>query len=72
VEALSLVGDIALKGEEVEVHAYVVAGKADGSTVGGHIMKAYVRPTLEVMLTKSPSHLQRRVDEGSGLALINL
>lgn len=72
VEALSLVGDIALKGEEVEVHAHVVAGKADGSTVGGHIMEAFVRPTLEVMLTESPSHLQRKVDERSGLALINL
>jgi predicted DNA-binding protein with PD1-like motif len=72
VEALSLVGDIALKGEEVEVHAHAVAGKADGSTVGGHIMEAFVRPTLEVMLTESPSHLQRKVDERSGLALINL
>jgi predicted DNA-binding protein with PD1-like motif len=72
VEALSLIGDIALKGEEVEIHAHVVAGKADGSTVGGHIMEAQVRPTLEVMLTESPSHLQRKVDQNSGLALISI
>ena len=72
VEALSLVGDVALKEEEVEVHAHVVAGKADGSTVGGHIMGAFVRPMLEVMLTESPGHLQRNIDENSRLALINL
>ena len=72
VEALSLIGDIALKGEEVEIHAHLVAGKSDGSTVGGHIMEAYVRPTLEVMLTVSPSHLQRKVDQNSGLALISI
>jgi uncharacterized protein len=72
VEVLSLMGDIALKGEEVEIHAHVVAGKADGSTVGGHIMEAQVRPTLEVMLTESPSHLQRKVDQDSGLALISI
>ena len=72
VEALSLMGDIALKGEEVEIHAHVVAGRSDGSTVGGHIMEAYVRPTLEVMLTVSPSHLQRKIDHNSGLALISI
>jgi predicted DNA-binding protein with PD1-like motif len=65
-------GDIALKGEETEVHAHVVAGGPDGSTKGGHIMEAHVRPTLEVMLTESPSHLRRQVDEASGLALINI
>jgi uncharacterized protein len=35
-------------------------------------MEAYVRPTLEVMLTESPSHLQRKVDQNSGLALISI
>jgi hypothetical protein len=56
----------------VEIHAHVVAGRSNGSTVGGHIMEAYVRPTLEVMLSESPSHLQRKVDQNSGLALISI
>ena len=60
------------KGEEVEIHAHVVAGRSNGFTVGGHIMEAYGRPTLEVMLSGSPSHLQRKVDQNSGLALISI
>jgi predicted DNA-binding protein with PD1-like motif len=31
-----------------------------------------VQPTLEVMLVESPSHLQRRIDAATGLALIDL
>jgi predicted DNA-binding protein with PD1-like motif len=38
--------------------------------VGGHLMNAYVRPTLEVVLRKSPKHLERRFDPAAGIALI--
>ena len=31
---------------------------------------AHVRPTLEVILTESPTHLRKRLDPDSGLALI--
>ena len=55
VEVLSLVGDIALKPDgSPEVHAHVVVGRPDGTTRGGHLMEGHVRPTLEVMLVKSP------------------
>jgi predicted DNA-binding protein with PD1-like motif len=70
VEVLSLVGDIALKGDEPQVHAHVVVGRSDGTTRGGHILEAYVWPTLEVVLSETPSHLRRKHDEDSGLALI--
>jgi predicted DNA-binding protein with PD1-like motif len=72
VEVLSLIGDVALKDGEPKVHAHVVVGRSDGSTRGGHLMEAYVRPTLEVILTESPAHLQKQIDEESGLALIRL
>lgn len=71
VEVLSLIGDIALKGEQPMVHAHVVVGRPDGSTRGGHLMQAHVWPTLEVVLTEMPKHLRRRHDEESGLALIS-
>lgn len=70
VEVLSLVGDIALDGKAPKVHAHVVLGRRDGSTVGGHLLEAQVRPTLEVLLIDSPAWLQRRHDRASGLALI--
>ncbi len=72
VEVLTLAGDIAMDQEkgEPKVHAHVVLGKADGSTVGGHVMTANVRPTLEIVLEESPSHLKRVHDPDTGLALI--
>ena len=72
VEVLSLIGDVALKDGEPKVHAHVVVGRSDGTTMGGHLIEARVRPTLEVILTESPAHLQKQVDEESGLALIRL
>ncbi len=72
VEALSLIGDVAIKDGEPKVHAHVVVGRADGTAFGGHLLEAHVRPTLEVMLTESPRHLQRQFDQATGLALITL
>lgn len=73
VEVLSLVGDVALDPEgKPKVHAHVVVGRSDGTTRGGHLLEAHVRPTLEVIVVESPSHLQRRHDKESGLALIRL
>lgn len=70
VELLSLVGDIALKNGEPQVHAHIVIGKSDGTAHGGHLVEARVRPTCEVILTESPQHLQKQIDPETGLALI--
>jgi predicted DNA-binding protein with PD1-like motif len=72
VEVLSMVGDVALKDGEPQVHAYVVVGRSDCSTRGGHLLDGHVRPTLEVLLTESPAHLRKEVDPESGLALIRI
>lgn len=70
VEVVSLVGDIALEGSTPKLHAHLVVGKSDGSTCGGHLLDAMVRPTLEVIINEAPSHLRRKFDADSGLALI--
>lgn len=72
VEVLTLVGDIALNEDEPELHAHVVVGRRDGTTRGGHLLEAHVRPTLEVVLVESPQHLRKRTDGETGLALISL
>ena len=73
VEVLMLAGDISLKPDgSPQVHAHVVIGKSDGSAHGGHLMQATVRPTLELILTESPSYLRRKHDPRSGLALISI
>lgn len=70
VELLSLIGDVALKGDEPVVHAHAVIGKRDGTAHGGHLQRAQVRPTCEVVLTTSPVPLQKSLDAESGLWLI--
>ena len=72
-EVLALLGDIALdEGGGRKVHAHVVLGKRDGAALGGHLLAAQVRPTLEVILDASPGRLKRRHDPASGLALIRI
>ena len=72
VEVLSLVGDIALLDGHPKLHAHVVVGKRDGTAHGGHILEAFVRPTLELVLTETPGFLRKKHDPESGLALIDL
>jgi uncharacterized protein len=72
VELLSLIGDIALKDNEPQIHAHLVVGRQDGTAHGGHLLRATVRPTCEIVITESPQHLQRKIDPDSGIALIRL
>lgn len=72
-EVLSLVGDVA-KGPDggPAVHAHAVLGLRDGTTRGGHLLTATVRPTLEVVLTETPARLAKTYRPEVGLALISL
>lgn len=70
VEVLSLAGDVALQDGQPVVHAHIVVGRSDGSAMGGHLLHAHVRPTLELILEEVPAHLRKRHDPESGLALI--
>ena len=73
VEVLSANGDIALdKNGGPKLHLHAVLGRRDGSVIGGHLMTAIVRPTLEVIITEHPAHLQRCEDELTGLPLIKI
>src|ERR687897_3035275 len=74
VEIASLNGRITRpEGGEGDPHLHVhcVLSRRDGSTVAGHLMEAEVRPTAEVFVTDSPGELHRRIDPGSGLAVID-
>jgi uncharacterized protein len=51
---------------------HVVLGLSDGTTRGGHLMKGTVRPTLEVVLTDTPTHLRRKKNADIGIALIDV
>jgi predicted DNA-binding protein with PD1-like motif len=72
-EVLSAIGDIA-EGDDGKpsLHLHVVLGLRDGSTRGGHLLKGFVQPTLEVMLIETPAHLRRTKRPELGIALIDL
>ena len=72
VELLSLIGDVALKDGEPQIHAHAVVGKRDGTAHGGHLLQAHVRPTCELVLTESPTHLTKEFDAAAGIPLIKL
>jgi uncharacterized protein len=75
VEVISLVGDITAgvdPGDDPKLHAHVVLARSDGSALGGHLLSATVRPTLEVVVTEASRTLRRRHDPATGLALIDL
>jgi len=72
-EVLSLIGDIA-QGDDGKssLHLHAVLGLQDGSVRGGHLLSGTVRPTLEVVISETASHLRRRTRSDLGIALISL
>jgi uncharacterized protein len=70
-EVLSMVGNIAIFQGKTLLHTHMVVGLSDGTARGGHVLDARVSPTLEVMVTVDPIEMQRRIDPGTGLPLID-
>lgn len=71
VEVLSFVGNVAVTEEgDTKIHVHLIVGTQDGRAMGGHLLSAAVRPTLEVMVNESQAHLRRTVDPETGLPLL--
>jgi predicted DNA-binding protein with PD1-like motif len=70
-EVVGMSGDIALYQGKPVVHTHMVVGAPDGTTRAGHVLAAYVSPTLEVMVTVDPATMQKRFDPDTDLTLID-
>jgi predicted DNA-binding protein with PD1-like motif len=70
-EVIGMSGDIALYQGKPVVHTHMVVGGPDGTTRAGHVLDAYVSPTLEVMVTVDPITMQKRLDPATDLTLID-
>jgi hypothetical protein len=70
-EVIGMSGDIALYQGKPVVHTHMVVGSQDGTTRAGHVLDAYVSPTLEVMVSVDPIAMQKRFDPETGLTLID-
>ena len=71
VEVSGMSGDIALYQGKPVVHTHMIVGTSDGTTRGGHVLDAYVSPTLEVIVTVDPIAMQKRFDPETDLTLID-
>ena len=73
VEVVAFLGNVAL-GEDGKpsLHPHIVVTRSDATALGGHLLEAHVRPILELVVTESPAHLQRRKVPQTGLALLRL
>ena len=67
-EVLSAIGDDG----KASLHIHIVLGLSDGSTRGGHLLEGKVRPTLELVVTETPSKLRRKKRADLGIALIDV
>jgi predicted DNA-binding protein with PD1-like motif len=70
-EVIGMSGDIALYQGKPVVHTHMVVGSPDGTARAGHVLAAYVSPTLEVMVTADPVAMQKRFDPATDLTLID-
>ncbi|HEX4500875.1 MAG TPA: PPC domain-containing DNA-binding protein [Scandinavium sp.] len=71
VELVSMIGDIALVNNNPAVHTHVSVASSDGTVRGGHLINAFVFPTLELFMTVYPTPLDKQPDEVTGLELID-
>jgi hypothetical protein len=71
VELVSMIGDIALVNDKPAVHTHVSVASSDGTVRGGHVINAFVFPTLELFMTVYPAPLHKQPDEATGLELID-
>jgi len=60
------------RSEHANLKSRARVGRSDGTAHGGHLLEARVRPTCELILTESPTHLQKKLDPASGMALIQI
>ena len=72
VETCSVLGNIGSFGGKPTVHIHGVVALPTGETRGGHMLEAYVFPTLELFLTAFPEPLVKVHDDETDLALFDL
>jgi predicted DNA-binding protein with PD1-like motif len=70
-EITSLIGDIAIYNGNPVVHGHINLATEDGIVHGGHLLEAFIAPTLEVMMTVEPSPLYKKFDKQFGISIID-
>jgi predicted DNA-binding protein with PD1-like motif len=70
-EITSMIGDIAVYNGKPVVHAHINLADSTGAVHGGHLLEAFVSPTLEVMMTIEPETLYKKLDTEFDISVID-
>jgi predicted DNA-binding protein with PD1-like motif len=70
-EITSLAGDITLYNNNPVVHAHISMATEDGLVHGGHLLEAFISPTLQLMMTVEPAPLFKKLDPETGILIID-
>lgn len=68
VELLSLSGNLARKDGDLIVHAHVAVARRGGEALGGHVIRATVNNTAEILIHRLSGITLERRQESTGLA----
>ena len=71
MEITSLVGNVSQKDDEVYLHLHMNASGKDYKVIGGHLVKAVVSATSEIIITSEKGSVGRKFSEEIGLNLFD-
>ncbi len=66
-----MIGDIAIYNGKPVAHSHITLSIEDGNTHGGHLLKLYVGPTLELFVTVEPAPLYKKLNTELGVGVID-
>lgn len=72
MEITSLLGTVSEMDGEPYIHIHLTAGRADGTVIGGHLKRAVISATCELVLHTVYGRVPRFYDERTGLNLMEL
>lgn len=72
MELLSLKGNVSMSGGKIKIHAHVLVGDKEFQVFGGHLEDGVVLPTCEIVFTRFGEIVERKMDEETGLPLLDL
>lgn len=67
MELVSMNGNIARDGDGIMVHAHAALAGRDGRMVGGHLSRATVEVTAEIVIVRSTVPASRKIEGEAGL-----
>ncbi|MEE9323824.1 MAG: PPC domain-containing DNA-binding protein [Candidatus Aenigmarchaeota archaeon] len=72
LELISFLGSVTVSEGKIKIHAHVMIGDKEFRTFGGHLIEGTVLPTCEIVFTPFGETIERKPDEETGLALLDL